>query len=90
MDAGDGGLDFEDVLRGLDQQQVHAALDQADGLFAEDVGQFIEGDVGEFGVIGGGQFAGGTDGTGDETRADPSCASDIHPPAGAPGVPPPR
>ena len=42
VDAGDGGLDFQDILRGLDQQQVHAALDQADGLLAEDVRQFVE------------------------------------------------
>ncbi len=68
VDAGDGGFDFEDVLRGLDEQQVHAALDQTDGLLAEDIGQFVEGDVGEFGVIGGGQFARWADGTGDKAR----------------------
>ena len=66
--AHDGGLDLEDVLRGLDQQQVHAAVDQADGLLAEDVGQFVEGDVGQLGIVGGGQLAARADGAGDEAR----------------------
>ncbi len=56
-DAMNGGLDFEDVLRCFDEYQVHAALNQPDGLLAEDVGQFVELHVREFGVIGGGEFA---------------------------------
>ena len=68
VDAGDGGFDFEDVLRGFDEEQVHAAADQTDGLFAEDIGEFVEGDVGKFGVIGGGKFAGWADGAGDKAR----------------------
>ncbi len=42
VDAGDGGLDLQDILRGLDQQQVHPALDQPDRLLAEDIRQLIE------------------------------------------------
>ena len=42
VNARDGGLDFEDVLRGFDQQQIHAAADQTDSLLAENIGQFIE------------------------------------------------
>ncbi len=70
-DAVNGGFDLEDVLRGFDEKQVHPAANQTDGLLAEDIGQLIEGDVGEFGVIGGGEFAGGTDGTGDEAFPHP-------------------
>ena len=54
LDAGDGGLDFQDVLRGFDQQQVHAAADQTGSLFAKNVGQLVEADIGEFGIVGGG------------------------------------
>ena len=36
------------------------------GLLAEDVDQFIEGDIGELGVVGGGQLAGGADRAGDK------------------------
>ena len=57
MNADDGGFDFENVLRGFDEQQIHAAADQTDRLLAEDIGEFVEGDIGEFGVIGGGKFA---------------------------------
>ena len=86
VDAGDGGFDLEDVLRGFDQQHIHAAADQTDGLLAEDVGEFIEGDVGEFGVVGRGQFAGGSDGAGDEARL--ACfLRHIHPPGDVQGVP---
>ena len=55
--ARDGGFDFEDVLRGFDEEQIHAAADQTDGLLAKNVGEFVEADVGEFGVVGGGKFA---------------------------------
>ena len=57
VQARDRGFDFEDVLRGFDEQHIHAALDQTDSLFAEDIGQFIEADIGKFGVIRGGKFA---------------------------------
>ncbi len=65
--AGDGGFDFEDVLRGLNQQQVHPAADEANRLFTKYFGEVIEGDIGEFGVVGGGEFAAGSDGTGHKT-----------------------
>ena len=71
MDAGDGGLDFENVLRGFDQQEIDPASNQTDGLLPEYVGQFIEADVGEFGVVGGGKFARGTDGASDKPRVSP-------------------
>ncbi len=68
MDARDGGFDLENVLRGFDEQEVRAASNQTDGLLAKNIGQFIEADVGEIGVIGRGQFAGRADGTGYKTR----------------------
>ena len=37
--AEDRGLDLEDVLRGLDDDQVGAAVDQALGLLGEDLDQ---------------------------------------------------
>ncbi len=63
-----GCLDLQDVLRGLDQQQIHAASNQADGLLAKDFAQFVECDIGEVRVVGGGQFAGWADRAGHETR----------------------
>ncbi len=42
VDADDGGFDFEDVLRGFDEQHIHAAADQTDGLLAEDIDEFVE------------------------------------------------
>ena len=63
-----GSLDFEDILRGFDQQHIHAAADQADSLLAEDFGQLVEGDIRKVGVVSGGQFAGRTDGPGHKTR----------------------
>jgi len=48
----DRGFDFEDVLRGFDEQEVHTAANQTNRLFAENIDEFIEADVGEFRVIG--------------------------------------
>ncbi|MBV6467370.1 MAG: hypothetical protein PGMFKBFP_02724 [Anaerolineales bacterium] len=53
----DGGFDFEDVLRRFDEQDVHAASNQTDCLLAEYVHEFVKGDIGEVGVVGGGEFA---------------------------------
>src|SRR5215210_3248711 len=61
-----GRLDLQDVLRGLDDQQVRAALDQALGLFGEDGDQLAERDPPERRIVGGGQVTGGPDRTGDE------------------------
>jgi len=66
--AMDGGLHLQDVLGSLDQEEIDAARDQADGLFAKDVGQLGEGDVAEGGIAAGGQEAAGADGAGDEAR----------------------
>ena len=57
MNAGDGGFDFENVLRGFDEEQIHAAADQTDGLFAKNIGEFIEADIGKFGIARRGKFA---------------------------------
>ena len=46
VNAGDGGFDFEDVLWSFDEQKVHAAADQTDRLFAKNISEFIEADVG--------------------------------------------
>jgi len=51
VDADDGGFDFENILRGFDEQQVHAAGNQADSLLAECFGEFIKADIGKFGVV---------------------------------------
>ena len=67
-------LDLEDVLRGLDDDQVDAAGEQADGLFAEHLGQLGELDLSERGVIAGGQEAGRADRAGDEAIV-PGCAA---------------
>jgi len=45
VDADDGGFDFKDVLRGFDQQHVHAALDESDGLLAENFGEIVKGNI---------------------------------------------
>ena len=57
------GFGFQNILLRFDQQQVHAALNQADGLFAEDIDQFFEGDVAQRGISGAGQHAARSDGT---------------------------
>ena len=64
--AEDRGLDLEDVLRGLDDHQVGAAVDQAGGLLGEDLDQLAEADLPERGVLGGRQVAGRADRAGDE------------------------
>ncbi|MNS37747.1 hypothetical protein D3C72_699740 [compost metagenome] len=51
VDADHGRLDLQDVLAGLDQEHVAAALHEGLGLLLEDVGQFLEGDLGESRVI---------------------------------------
>ena len=53
----DGGLNFQDILRGFHQQHIRPALDQPDSLLAEDIRQFVKADIREFRVIGGGQLA---------------------------------
>ena len=68
MDARDRSFDFEDVLRGFDQQNIHAALNETDSLLAEGLGEVVEADVGEIGVIGGGKFARWTNRACNETR----------------------
>ncbi len=59
-------LDLEDVLRGLDQDQVDAALDETAALLGEDLAQLPEGDVPERRVVGGGEHPGRADGAGHE------------------------
>ena len=49
LNAGDGGFDFEDVLRGFDQQQIHAAAHQAEAC-SRKTREFVEADIGEFGI----------------------------------------
>ena len=60
------GLDLEDVLRGLDDDQVRAAVDQSRGLLGEDLDQLAEADLPERGVLRGRQVAGRADRAGDE------------------------
>ena len=48
--------------------QVDPAFDQAGGLFAENIRQFVKGDVGQFRIIHGRQFAGRADRAGHKAR----------------------
>ena len=59
--AEDRGLDLEDVLRGLDDQEVDAALEQALRLLGEDLHELAEADLAERWVLGRGQEAGRAD-----------------------------
>ena len=71
--AEDRRLDLEDVLRGLDDDQVGAALDQAPRLLGEDLDELGEGDVAERRVVGRGQEAGRADRAGDEAVRSPAA-----------------
>ena len=66
LDAVDGGFDFQDIIRGLDQQQIHTTFNQAAGLLAEDVHKLVIGDVGHFRIVGGNEFSGGADRAGNK------------------------
>ena len=75
--AEDGGLDLQDVLGGLDDEQVGAAADQALGLLGEDLDQLGESDRAERRVIRGGQVAGRADRAGDEAILADGLAGDL-------------
>ena len=75
--AEDRRLDLEDVLRGLDDQQVGAALEQALGLLGEDLDELAERDPAERRVVGGGQVAGRADRAGDEALLADGLARDL-------------
>ena len=75
--AEDRGLDLEDVLRGLDDQQVGAALHEAARLLLEDRDQLAEGDLAQGRVVGGGQVAGRPDRAGDEVLLARRLARDL-------------
>ena len=79
--AEDGGLDLEDVLRGLDDDQVDAALEQAPGLLREDGHELAEADRAERRVLGGGQVAGRADRAGHEAVLADRLAGDLGGPA---------
>ena len=68
VDAVDGRLDLENVLAGFQQQQVCAALREPLRLFIKQIGQFVETDITEIGIVAGGQFTAGTHAAGDKTR----------------------
>ena len=76
-DAEDRGLDLEDVLRGLDDHEVDAALEQALGLLGEDADELAEADLAEARVLGGGQEAGRADRAGDEAVLADRLAGDL-------------
>ncbi len=75
--AEDRGLDLQDVLRGLDDDQVRAAVDQALGLLSEDLDQLGEGDLAQGGVVGGGQVPGRADRAGHEPLIAHGLACDL-------------
>jgi hypothetical protein len=72
-----GGLDLEDVLRGLDDDQVDAALDEAAGLLLEDLDEVAEADRAERRVVGGGEEAGRADRAGHEVLLADRLAGDL-------------
>jgi hypothetical protein len=69
LEAGDRRLDLENVLGRLDEQYVHAALDERLGLLVEVRGQLLEGDLREHRVGARREHAGGPHRAGDEARA---------------------
>ena len=75
--AEDRGLDLEDVLRGLDDEQVGAALDQALGLLGEDLDQLAEGDLAERWVVARGEMARRADRAGHEAVVAGGRARDL-------------
>ena len=72
-----GGLDLEDVLRGLDDDQVDAALEQALRLLGEDRDELAEADLAERRVLGRGQEAGRADRAGHEAILADRLARDL-------------
>ena len=72
-----GRLDLEDVLRGLDDDQVGAALDQAPGLLGEHLDELGELDLPESGVVAGREEARRTDRAGDEAILTGGLAGDL-------------
>jgi hypothetical protein len=80
-DAEHRGLDLEDVLRGLDDDQVDAALEQALRLLGEDGDQLAEGDAPERGIVARREVAGGADRAGDEALLAHGLARDLGGPA---------
>ena len=75
--AEDRGLHLEDVLRGLDDDQVGAALHEPARLLVEDRHELREADLAERGVFGGGQEPGGTDRSRDEALLAGGAARDL-------------
>ena len=75
--AEDRGLDLEDVLGGLDDDEVGAALDEPARLLLEDGDELAEGDLAQRRVVGGGQVAGGADRPGDELVLADRLARDL-------------
>jgi len=75
--AEDARLDLEDVLSGLDEEQVDAALEQPLRLLGEDLPQLREADVAERRVIRGGQQAGGADRAAHEALLADRAAGDL-------------
>jgi hypothetical protein len=75
--AEDGGLDLQDVLGGLDDDEVRAALDEPACLLLEHGDQLAEGDLAQRRVVGGGQMAGGADRARDEVVLADRLARDL-------------
>ena len=75
-DAVDCRPGLEDVLLGLDEQHVCAALHQANGLRADLPGQLVERDARQLGVVGARQHSGGADGPDDEP-GDAVCGFEL-------------
>ncbi len=72
-----GGLDLEDVLGRLDDDQVRATVDQAAGLLVEHGHELGEADLAEGRVVAGGEEAGGADRAGDEAALARGLARDL-------------
>ena len=68
-DARDRGLHLEQILTGLEQEQIDAALHERRRLLGVQFGQFVERNLGEGGIRRGDQHARGPERTGHEARA---------------------
>ena len=64
-----GGLQLENVLDGLDDQNVGAAVDKPADLVEEEIDDLLESMLAEHRVFGGREETGGADRAGDEARA---------------------
>ncbi len=75
--ADDRGAHLEDVLRGFDDHEVDATVDEGAGLLVEDLGELLEADVAERRIVARRQEAGRADRPGDEAIRPGGLTGDL-------------